>query len=210
MRVARSMSASRRWVSGTAHAWGVARRPLYVPTKRLQVEEQAPGRHAHPLIAPRCCSPRSRAPSPANPALDSTAVMTETRDSVARGEGEIVSRTARMALALVVAASTMLATLGGATAQGISPEQLSAAGWTCFTDPAAPRTVCSDPGHGRPIPNDPNAPPSYNFKLFTLEGELIGTSHLIRADLYGGQPCPPTGAPYLFIPPIGYYRCEHF
>jgi hypothetical protein len=122
-----------------------------------------------------------------------------------------MSRTARMTLALVVvAASTTLATVGWATAQGISPEQLMAAGWTCFTDPAAPRTVCSDPGHGRPIPNDPNAPPSYNFKLFTLQGEFIGTSHLIRADLYRGQPCPPTGAPYLFIPPIGYYRCEHF
>ena len=104
-----------------------------------------------------------------------------------------MSRTARMTLALVVvAASTTLATVGGATAQGISPDQLMAAGWTCFTDPAAPRTVCSDPGHGRPIPN---GAPSYNLKLFTRpEGEFIGTSHLIRADLYSQQPCPPTGA----------------
>jgi hypothetical protein len=120
-------------------------------------------------------------------------------------------RMMRLPLALfVVVASVSLAVIGGATAQGVTPDQLMAAGWTCFRDPGAPRTVCSDPGHGRPIPGDPNPPPSYNFKLFTLDGSFIGTSHLIRADLYRGQPCPPSGAPYFFIPPIGYYRCEHF
>jgi hypothetical protein len=124
-----------------------------------------------------------------------------------------MSRTIRVPLALFIAAASIaLAAVGGATAQGVTPDQLVAAGWTCFRDPnpATPRTVCSDPGHGRPIPSDPNAPPSYNFKLFNLDGSFIGTSHLIRADLYSGEPCPPTGAPYLFIAPIGYYRCEHF
>lgn len=109
----------------------------------------------------------------------------------------------------MAAASISLGAVGGARAQGVTPDQLVAAGWTCFPDPAAPRTVCSDPGHGRPVPGDPNAPPSYNFKLFNLDGSFIGTSHLIRADLYSGQPCPPIGAPYVFIAPIGYYRCEH-
>ncbi len=122
-----------------------------------------------------------------------------------------MSRTVRVSIALVIAVGlAALAVVGGATAKGVTPEQLMAAGWTCVLDPGAPRTVCGDPGHGRPVPGDPNAPPSYNFKLFTLEDEFIGTSHLIRADLYHGQPCPPTGAPYVFIPPIGYYRCEHF
>ena len=122
-----------------------------------------------------------------------------------------MSRTVRVSIALVIAVGlAALAVVGGATAKGVTPEQLMAAGWTCFLDPGAPRTVCSDPGHGRPVPGDPNAPPSYSFKLFTLEDEFIGTSHLIRADLYQGQPCPPTGAPYFFIAPIGYYRCEHF
>jgi hypothetical protein len=117
----------------------------------------------------------------------------------------------RLAIAPVIAAASVsLAVVGGATAEGVTPDQLVAAGWICFLDPGAPRTVCSDPGHGRPIPGDPNAPPSYNFKLFTLDGSFIGTSHLIRADLYRGQPCPLSGGPYLFIPPIGYYRCEHF
>jgi hypothetical protein len=110
------------------------------------------------------------------------------------------------AIALVTASLSV----GAATATGLTPDQLTSAGWTCFRDPAAPRTVCSDPGHGRPIPGDLNPPPSYNFKLFTLDGAFIGTSHLIRSDLYRGEPCPQTGGAYFFIAPIGYYRCEHF
>ena len=114
----------------------------------------------------------------------------------------------------VVLVAVLAASLGAAdpaTADGLTPAKLMNAGWTCFNDPGAPRIVCSDPGHGRPVPGDPNAPPSYNFKLFSLDGAtFIGTSHLIRADLYRGQPCPQAGGPYFFIPPIGYYRCEHF
>ena len=33
--------------------------------------------------------------------------------------------------------------------------------------------------------------------------------HLIRADLYRGQPCGSDGA-YILIGLIGYYRCDHF
>jgi hypothetical protein len=121
-----------------------------------------------------------------------------------------MSRTIRASLVLLIAAASVSMAVGGATAQGITSDKLIAAGWTCFLDPGAPRTVCSDAGHGRPVPGDPNAPPSYNFKLFTLDGSFIGTSHLIRADLYRRQPCPPSGDLYFFIAPIGYYRCEHF
>ena len=127
-----------------------------------------------------------------------------------------MSRTIRVSLALFIAAAAIsLAAVGGATAQGVTVEQLVAAGWTCFGDPPVgtpTRTVCSDPGHGRPVPGDLDAPPSYNFKLFNLppDGSFIGTSHLIRADLYSGEPCPPTGAPYVLIAPIGYRLCEHF
>ena len=109
----------------------------------------------------------------------------------------------------VVAFACALVT--AAAAAGHTPDQLISAGWTCFNDPGAPRIVCSDPGHGRPtVPADPNGPPSYNFKIFGLDGSFTGTVHLIRADLYHGQPCPQTGGSYFFIPPIGYYRCEHF
>ena len=116
----------------------------------------------------------------------------------------------RKLLLLIGTMAASLTVVGAATATGLTPAQLTAAGWTCFNDPGAPRIVCSDPGHGRPVPGDPNAPPAYNFKIFALDGTFTGTTHLIRADLYRGQPCPQTGAPYFFISVIGYYRCEHF
>ena len=116
----------------------------------------------------------------------------------------------RKLMVVIAVMAATLGSLGAATASGLTPDQLSVAGWTCFPDPGAPRIVCSDPGHGRPVPGDPNPPPSYNFKLFSLDGTFIGTSHLIRSDLYQGEPCSQTGAPYFFIAIIGYYRCEHF
>jgi hypothetical protein len=120
-------------------------------------------------------------------------------------------RTVRWSCLIAVAAVLSLAVVTAAPAKGISPEQLTAAGWTCFNDPGAPRIVCSDPGHGRPqVPPPADRPPTYNFKIFALDGSFTGTTHLIRADLYQGQPCPQTGGLYFFIPPIGYYRCEHF
>ena len=53
-------------------------------------------------------------------------------------------------------------------------------------------------------------PASYNFKIFSLDGTFVGTLHLIRDDLYQGQPCLQTGGAYFHIAVIGYYRCEHF
>jgi hypothetical protein len=113
----------------------------------------------------------------------------------------------RMLLMVAVAAS--LTVVGAATA-ALTPEHLSNADWTCFVDPGAPRIVCSDPGHGRPVIGDPNPPPSYAFKVFALNGTFTGTLHLIRSDLYRGQPCPQAGGQYFPIPVIGYHRCEHF
>jgi hypothetical protein len=122
-----------------------------------------------------------------------------------------MSGTIRVSLALLIAAAAIsLALVGGATAQGVTPDQLTAAGWTCYLDPGAPRTVCADPGQGRPVPAEPDGALSYNLTVFALDGTYIGTLHLIRGDLYHGQPCPPSGAPYFFISRIGYYRCEHF
>jgi len=107
-----------------------------------------------------------------------------------------------------LAASLVVASV--ASANGPTIDQLTKAGWTCFRDPGAPRMVCSDPGHGRPSPTDPTPPSTFNFKIFTLDGAFVGTVHLIRSDLYHGQPCPQTGGPYFPIPAIGYHRCEHF
>ena len=86
-------------------------------------------------------------------------------------------------LALFIAAVGLtLGVAAAATADGVTPAKLTNAGWTCFNDPGAPRIVCSDPGHGRPTPGDPDAPPSYNFKIFALDGTFTATSHLIRDD----------------------------
>lgn len=109
-------------------------------------------------------------------------------------------------LAAVLASLSVLTAIAAA----VTPAQLTNAGWTCFTDPGAPRIVCSDPGHGRPVIGDSNPPASYNLKAFTLDGAFIGTIHLIRSDLYNGQPCPQTGGQYFPITVIGYHRCEHF
>src|SRR5438045_8644821 len=96
-------------------------------------------------------------------------------------------------LALLIAAVSLGITTA-ATAEGLTPSTLMNAGWTCFNDPAAPRIVCSDPGHGRPvIPAPPDRPASYNFKIFSLGGTFVGTAHLIRDDLYQVQPRPQTG-----------------
>jgi len=112
---------------------------------------------------------------------------------------------------VLVAVVLSLGMVTAASADGLTPSQLINAGWTCFNDPGAPRIVCSDPGHGRPvIPPPPDRPASYNFKIFSLGGTFVGTLHLIRDDLYHGQPCPQTGGGYFHIAVIGYYRCEHF
>jgi hypothetical protein len=116
----------------------------------------------------------------------------------------------RKYIVLLGAFAAMLTLAGTSSATGPKLDQLQDAGWTCFRDPAAPRMVCSDPGHGRPIIGDPNPPATYNFKIFTLEGDFVGTTHLIRSDLYAGQPCPQTGGQYFLITALGYYRCEHF
>ena len=113
-----------------------------------------------------------------------------------------------LVVAVVALALGVVATAG---AGGVSPSTLRNAGWTCFNDPGAPRIVCSDPGHGRPvIPAPPDRPASYNFKIFSLDETFVGTVHLIRDDLYQDQPCPQTGGLYSHIAVIGYYRCEHF
>ena len=116
----------------------------------------------------------------------------------------------RLAL-LIASVAVSLGIATAATAKGLTPSTLINAGWTCFNDPGAPRIVCSDPGHGRPvIPAPPDRPASYNFKIFSLGATFVGTVHLIRDDLYQGQPCPQTGGLYFHIAVIGYYRCEHF
>ena len=113
------------------------------------------------------------------------------------------------ALAAATAVAAALLVAAPAPAAGPTPTQLQAHGWSCFVPPPFPDTiVCGNPAHGLPpVPADPNGRASYSFMLFDLDGNLIGNVHMIRADLYAGQPCPQGGGLYVFNPLNGYYRC---
>ena len=120
--------------------------------------------------------------------------------------------TARLAAIASLIASTTAAAASlvapAAAAEGLTPEKLTAAGWTCFQAPVEPPAiVCANPGVGRPIPDNPDPPPSYTLVRFDVAGNYLGKVHFIRLDLYAGQPCGPSGDSYVFRPRIGYYEC---
>jgi hypothetical protein len=101
-------------------------------------------------------------------------------------------------------------TAGPGLAQGPSPEQLAAAGWTCFVPPIpGSGAVCFNPAQGRPPipPLGEDGRATYTAMRWTPTGEFDGHAHFIRADLYAGQPCAQTGGLYVFSPRIGYYEC---
>jgi hypothetical protein len=113
---------------------------------------------------------------------------------------------------LVVAATLALlaALASSARAGGVTREKLEAQGWTCVEFLPANRWSCFNPGLGRPFPGNPDPRPSYTFLGFDrTSGDFLYTGHLIRQDLYSGQPCGPGGASYDFRELIGYYECVH-
>jgi hypothetical protein len=125
-------------------------------------------------------------------------------------EMERMSGRRRSALLLAAALACLAGLLStSAQAQGVTRDQLEAQGWTCFVPPTVPDwIVCFNPGLGRPFPGNPDPRPSYTFLAFDrTSGEFIHTGHLIRQDLYRGQPCAPGREPYVFRALIGYYEC---
>jgi len=118
------------------------------------------------------------------------------------------------ALGVILTLATTVAFVGAtsksAQAQGVTPETLAAAGWDCFQTPpniVPPRIVCANPGLGRPFPGNPDPPPAYTLPTFDVGGTYLGKVHLVRADLYNGQPCDSSGDPYVLRSAIGYYEC---
>ncbi len=109
----------------------------------------------------------------------------------------------------VTAAPPLFSQAGGS----LTPADLLERGWTCFAPPVVPPlTACSHPHQGRPVAGNPppaDRPATYNLFRFDASGKFIGPVHLIRTDLYSGQICESTGAPYALIPQIGYYECAH-
>ena len=120
------------------------------------------------------------------------------------------SEAALPALSLVSEAGAAVVT---AAATGHpTPTDLASRGWTCFTPPVPNRIVCSHPNQGLPTGGNPppqNRPATFTFWVFNASGAFTGTELLIRTDLYKGQLCESTGAPYVFVPFIGYYECIH-
>jgi hypothetical protein len=97
-------------------------------------------------------------------------------------------------------------------ASSLSPADFMARGWDCRPAPTIPtRVTCSPPNQGHPLALPGPPPPDDRPATFTLlvfdSGVFIGTDLLIRSDLYHGQQCHTTQAPYRFIARIGYYEC---
>jgi hypothetical protein len=117
----------------------------------------------------------------------------------------------RWGFILALAASILAFNAAAATASGdgLTAAQLKAQGWTCVLVPDENLLHCRTPG-SEPLVAGPT---ELDFLVFDASGAtLLGTEHLIRSDLYHGQPCngTPTG-PYEFIPRgPGYYACHHF
>jgi hypothetical protein len=122
-------------------------------------------------------------------------------------------RKAVAVLGLTGALAVMGVTAGAGLAEGgPSPEQLAEAGWTCFVPPIPVGMRCFNPAQGRPPipPLGEDGRASYQAFAWAPTGEFQGHVHLIRADLYAGQPCAQTGGEYVFRPNIGYYECNRF
>jgi hypothetical protein len=99
---------------------------------------------------------------------------------------------------------------GLAVAAGLTPTDLAARGWDCGPTPIPNTIGCSQ--KDRPTPGNPppaDRPASFTALLFTDGGSFIGTVILIRSDLYQGQICESTGAPYILRTFVGYYECVH-
>jgi hypothetical protein len=112
-----------------------------------------------------------------------------------------------VALAIVAVALGVAAT--AASAGGLTAAQLQAQGWTCRIPAGETLLNCRSPG-SEPLPAGPT---EVSFLVFDASGTtFLGTEHLIRSDLYAGEPCrgTPSGT-YDFIPVgPGYYGCYHF
>lgn len=117
-------------------------------------------------------------------------------------------------IALAVLTGALVGVAHGAGGPGGTMAQAQAAGWDCN-----PQFLivgyyhCAPPG--KPSVADLIAGtdvPSMVLRVFNPDGTFAGTEHLVRADLYAGQPCPQDSlATWDFLPfSGGYYACHHF
>ena len=119
-------------------------------------------------------------------------------------------------IALTVALAAVGSTTATANAQGITPGQLTAAGWTCIQPRIDPTLMlCATPGVGLPpLPGTPgfaDRAPSFEVLVFEFAtGAFVGTQHLLRPDIYerGTPPCPQQpGGEYIYNPRNDLWSC---
>jgi hypothetical protein len=128
-------------------------------------------------------------------------------------------------LRTVVAAATALTCLVAmpmsAIAGGLSPAQLTKAGWTCILPPPEfnPNVHCLPSDQlAAVVSGEARVVISLAFAtddLGATEAPLLGTERMIRADVFAGQPCPtdPPSLGYSWLyPRFGwdYYICHTF
>jgi hypothetical protein len=124
--------------------------------------------------------------------------------------------TRRAALAALTAGVIACAFATTANAEGVTPTQLTDAGWTCIQPRVDPTILlCAPPGVGLPpLPGTPgfaDRAPSYEFLVFEFAtGVFIGTQHLLRPDIYerGTPPCSQQpGGQYIYNPRNDLWAC---
>jgi hypothetical protein len=118
-------------------------------------------------------------------------------------------------IAIIIASLGAAAAVAAATAppaQGVSQSQLENAGWDC---PFVLGAIhCAPPGGlARVLSGEAE---TMSFLVFrTSDGQYLGTEHIVRADLFQGQPCPtdPPSRQYTHLLPLiglDYYACHRY
>jgi hypothetical protein len=129
----------------------------------------------------------------------------------ARGRRRIVAAVAAVAVVGTLAAA------GPASAAGVTPAQLTAAGWTCIQPLRFPELLlCTPPGVGLPpLPGTPgfaDRAPSYELLVFGFAtGAYLGTQLDLRPDIYqqGQPPCPhQPGGQFIYNPRNDLWFCN--
>jgi hypothetical protein len=122
-----------------------------------------------------------------------------------------------VAAAAAVAAAGAIEALSPASAEGLTPSQLTTAGWICIQPRLAPQLLlCTPPGVGLPpLPGTSgfaDRAPSYQFLVFGFStGAHLGTELLLRPDIYehGQPPCPQQpGGQFIYNPRNDLWFCN--
>lgn len=126
----------------------------------------------------------------------------------------------RLLIAAALVAVALAPTAAAAT-PGLSPAQLTRAGWACFNGPPSfnPLVHCARPGELETIVAGTAATAIFltfdTVEVTASDAAFLGTERMIRRDLYHGQPCPtePPTFHYSYLGPLigwDYYICHTF